>query len=120
MGGSRITWAIGGAVAALLLVAGVDALRSSNNETSAPAASTSPLTSSTEAAAGQAGDPRMREYVAQARVICGRASSDLIRSPHGGLIVSELAEVAAWHVTAARIEERSLRKLRALRSPERD
>ena len=50
MGGSRITWLIIGGVVAVLLFAGVDALRSSLRETPSPAsaAETSALTTATE------------------------------------------------------------------------
>ena len=112
--GSRITWLVGGGVVALLLLAGVDALRSSFSDTSAPASRNTSGSGTVTETAGQGMSPAAEEYVAQAQVICGRASSELLRH---GVPGNELDELAEWHATAARAAEKSLTQLRALPPP---
>jgi hypothetical protein len=115
-----ITLVIGGAVAALLVLAGVDALRSAIGNTFAPTASVP----TTKLASGPiATDTRwgylapIRQYVLAAGVICGQANADLRRRGVGG---ANLERIAWWNEVAARAAEKSLRQLRALPAPEAD
>jgi hypothetical protein len=120
----RITWLIGGAVAALLVLAGVDALRSAVSKTSAPTASTP----TTKPASGPKGTPTdtgwgysapIRQYVFAAHGICAQANGDLLRA--GGAVGgARMEQIAGWNEAAARAAENSLTKLRALPAPEPD
>ena len=111
---TRVTWLIAGGVVALLLFAGVDGLRSSFSDTSAPTSRKTAGSGTVTETAGQGMSPAAEEYVAQAQVICGRASSELLRHGVPGDGLDELAE---WHATAARAAEESLTQLRALPPP---
>ena len=110
--GSRATWLIGGGVVALLLLAGVDALRSSFNGTTGRATSTG--TTATQPTGPGAPSP-VEEFVAQAQVICGRATSELLRH---GVPGNRLDQVAEWYQAAAQAAEESLARLRAIPRPE--
>src|SRR5262245_31958941 len=116
MGRSRITWLIIGGVAALLLFAGVDALRSSLRETpsSASAAENSALTTSTETEAS-IGNPSPEDYVAKARVLCGHANAEFIARQGPGF--PGIERLAEWHAAAVIHAAKSIQKLRALPRP---
>jgi hypothetical protein len=119
---TRITWIIGGAVAALLVLAGVDALRSAVSRPSAPTASvptTKPASApvATETEWGNSGP--IRQYVFGAHAICAQANGDLLRGARG-FPGPGLEEIAEWYEAAARAAENSLSKLRALPAPEAD
>src|SRR5262245_41527233 len=119
MGRSRITWLVIGSVAALLLVAGVDALRSSLRETPSPAsaAESSALTRASETE-GLIGNPSPEDYVAQARVLCGHATAEFMaRQGPPGFLQTDLKGVGDWHAAAAIRAAKSLKKLRALPRP---
>jgi hypothetical protein len=109
-----MTWLIGGGVVALLLLAGVDALRSSFGDTPAPASGKTSGSGTVTETTGKDMSPAVQEYVSQAQMICGRASSELLRH---GVPGDGLDELAGWHATAARAAEESLTQLRALPPP---
>jgi hypothetical protein len=132
-----MSWLVIGGVAALLLVAGIDALRSGFTESSAPtvptersvpctAASTGTLgpstTLSTESLApAESGpgftmmgsSPRIREYVAHAVAICAGANSGLATVGFSG-------GQGEWELAAAAASEWALENLRALPRPPGD
>jgi hypothetical protein len=110
---SRITWVIGIALAALLVVAGLDALRSKSNRRSLPTSATVGIVSTPTEELGSS--PAIRQYVLRASAICTEASSDLPDAPFGP--VATLEEIAAWNSEAARAGESSLRQLQALPPP---
>jgi hypothetical protein len=107
---TRITWLIGGAVVVLLVLAGVDALRSGRSETSAPAAptetsmqitatdtsvaETSVAETSTQSflaprpLTAQGGTPRHAKYARAALAVCASASSELFRRANPQLLRS--------------------------------
>ena len=112
----RITWLIGGAVAALLVLAGVDALRSAVSKTSAPTAP-APAATSRATDTGWGYSAPIRQYVFAAHGICAQATGDLLRA--GGVVGgASMEQIAGWNVVAARTAEKSLRGLRALPAPE--
>jgi hypothetical protein len=119
---TRITWLIGGAVVALLVLAGVDALRSAVSRPSAPTASvptTKPASApvATETEWGNSGP--IRQYVFGAHAICAQANGDLLRAARG-FPGPGLEEIGEWYEAAARAAQNSLSKLRALPAPEAD
>jgi hypothetical protein len=107
---TRITWLIGGAVVVLLVLAGVDALRSGRSETSAPAAPTETsmqITATDTSVAetsvaetptqsflaprpltAQGGTPRHMNYARAALAVCASASSELFRRANATLLQS--------------------------------
>jgi hypothetical protein len=64
---TRVTWLIAGGVVALLLFAGVDGLRSSFSDTSAPTSRKTAGSGKVTETAGQGMSPAAEEYVAQAQ-----------------------------------------------------
>ena len=154
---TRITWLIGGAVVVLLVLAGVDALRSGRSETSAPTSLTeilsppAPTESSTQITpadtsvaetstqssvppqpmhvTAQGGTPRHAEYARTALAVCASASSELFRRARPELLQSagwttghfsleEMENIWQWNSVAAKIETRSLRRLKSLSAPQ--
>jgi hypothetical protein len=118
---SRVTWLIIGGVAALLLLAGVDALRSSLREAPVPASAAegSALTTSTDTE-GPVGNPSPEDYVAQARVLCGHANAELMARQGPGFPETDLTRLADWHAAAVIHAAKSIKKLRALPRPDVD
>jgi len=110
----RITWLIGGAVAALLVLAGVDALRSAVSKTSAPTAP-APTATSRATDTGWGYSEPIRQYVLAADVICAQVNAEMLRRGVGG---GKMEWIAWWNEVAARTAEKSLRGLRALPAPE--
>ena len=110
-----ITWLIGGAVVVLLVLAGVDALRSGSKTTAptAPAPTATPIATNT----GWGYSAPIQQYVMAADVICAQANADLMRRGFGG---GGMQWIAWWNKFAARTAEKSLRRLRALPAPEAD
>ena len=154
---TRITWLIGGAVVVLLVLAGVDALRSGRSETSAPTSLTeilsppAPTESSTQITpadtsvaetstqssvppqpmhvTAQGGTPRHAKYARTALAVCASASSELFRRARPELLQSagwttghfsleEMENIWQWNSVAAKIETRSLRRLKSLSAPQ--
>jgi hypothetical protein len=114
----RLTWVIVGAVVALLIAAGLDALRSKGSRTSLRTAPTAEPVSATPTE-GLGTSPRIRQYVAGARAICVQALTDLHRAV-SPIRPTRLEEIAAWYMAAAGAAESSLAKLQALPPPEAD
>jgi hypothetical protein len=102
---------------ALLVVAGLDALRSKGNRRSLRTSATAGIVSSTPTEE-LGGSPAIREYVLRASAICTEAGSDLRHAPFGP--VATLEDIAAWDAEAARAAESSLRQLQALPPPDAD
>ena len=159
---TRITWLIGGAVVVLLVLAGVDALRSGRSEASPPASLTeilsppAPTESSTQITpadtsvaetpvaetstqssvppqsmhvTAQGGTPRHAKYARAALAVCASASSELFRRANPSLLQSagwtgaafsleEMDNIWEWNTVAAKIETRSLRRLKSLPAPQ--
>jgi hypothetical protein len=159
---TRITWLIGGAVVVLLVLAGVDALRSGRSEPSPPASLTeilsppAPTESSTQITpadtsvaetpvaetstqssvppqpihvTAQGGTPRHAKYARAALAVCTSASSELFRRANPSLLQSagwtgaafsleEMDNIWEWNTAAAKIETRSLRRLKSLPAPQ--
>lgn len=159
---TRITWLIGGAVVVLLVLAGVDALRSGRSETSPPPSLTeilsppAPTESSTQITpadtsvaetpvaetstqssvppqpmhvTAQGGTPRHAKYARAALAVCASASSELFRRANPSLLQSagwtgaafsleEMDNIWEWNTVAAKIETRSLRRLKSLPAPQ--
>ena len=159
---TRITWLIGGAVVVLLVLAGVDALRSGRSETSPPVSLTeilsppAPTESSTQITpadtsvaetpvaetstqssvppqpmhvTAQGGTPRHAKYARAALAVCASASSELFRRANPSLLQSagwtgaafsleEMDNIWEWNTAAAKIETRSLRRLKSLPAPQ--
>jgi hypothetical protein len=129
----RMTWLIVGGVAVLLVIAGVDALRSPLSESPAPPASTqgfaSPTTAPNDSLAPtttmstenfapvegvatyttQEHSPRVRKYIAQAVAICVGANAGF-----------QSAQEFAWEDAAVASSEWALAHLRALSPPRGD
>jgi hypothetical protein len=114
---SRITWVIGIALVALLVVAGLDALRSKGSRRPLRTSTTAGIVSSTPTEE-LGNSPAIREYVLRASAICTEAGSDLRHAPFGP--VATLEDIAAWNAEAARAAESSLRQLQALPPPDAD
>jgi hypothetical protein len=125
-----MTWLIVGGVAVLLVIAGVDALRSGRSESPAPPAPTQGLASPTTAANDsltpttilnfapakgvatytlREGNPRVRKYVAQAVAICVGANAGF-----------QSQQEVAFEEAAAAASEWALANLRALSPPRAD
>jgi len=95
----------------LLVLAGVDALRSAGSKGSAP---TMPASTVTRTAIDSA---RIRQFVLAADAICGQANAELMRRGTGG---GNMEWMAWWNKVAARTAEKSLRELRVLPAPAAD
>ena len=142
---TRITWLIGGAVVVLLVLAGVDALRSGNSGTSAPAAPTETrmqITATDTSVAemstqsflaprplmARGGTPRHAKYARAALAVCASATSELFRRANPQLLLSagwtnghfsleEMENIWQWNSVAAKMETRSLKRLEAIPAP---
>ena len=117
-----VTWVIPGAIVALLVVAGVDAIRSSDRE---PTAAPSPteVATETQSAAGATGtgagpdvSEAAAEYSARAAEICQTANARLTATELRG--APSDTEQAAARMAVARIAENALSQLWALSPPE--
>jgi hypothetical protein len=121
---TAIGWVIGGALVALLGVAGLDALRSSDREpTAAPSPSEVATTTETQTAADATGTiagPDLNEaaveYSARAAEICQAANARLNATELVG--APSDTEQAAASMAVARIAEDALSQLWALSPPE--
>jgi hypothetical protein len=126
-----ITWVIAGALVLLLVIASLDAVRSSGSNTSASATPateifpTTPTPSTTASTAAPQPEPvkitggsaRTRDYVNRLRVICAGGNGRFARPLPGELEPAELEDIAVWNDDAALAAAQVLAALRDVPPP---